>query len=42
VSASQTVTSTTITVAAGTATKWIAQSIGAPGELVKMSSWLLG
>jgi hypothetical protein len=42
VSVGQTVASETITVVAGTATKWIAQSIGAPGELVKMSSWLLG
>jgi hypothetical protein len=42
VSASQTVASTTITVAAGTQTKWIAASIGAPGELVKMTTWLNG
>jgi len=38
----QTAASTTITVAAGTATKWVALSVGAPGELVKMSTWLLG
>ena len=42
VSASQTATSTTITVAAGTETKWVAMSVGAPGELVKMSTHLLG
>jgi hypothetical protein len=42
VSVSQTATSTTITVAAGTQTKWIASSIGAPGELVKMTTWLNG
>lgn len=42
VSIGQTVASETITVAAGTATKWVALSIGAPGELVKMSTWLLG
>jgi hypothetical protein len=42
VSVSQTATSTTITVAAGTATKWVAASINAPGELVKMVSWLNG
>ena len=38
----QTVASETITVVAGTATKWAAMSVGAPGELVKMSSHLLG
>jgi len=32
----------TVTVVAGTATKWVASSIGAPGELVKMTSWLNG
>lgn len=43
VSNSQTVgTAETITVAAGTATKWVAASIGAPGELVKMTTWLNG
>lgn len=42
VSVSQTATSTTITVAAGTETKWVASSIGAPGELVKMTTWLNG
>lgn len=38
----QTASSTTITVAAGTATKWVAASIGAPGELVKMTTWKNG
>ena len=38
----QTAASTTITVAAGTQTKWVAASIGAPGELVKMTTWLNG
>ncbi|CAG4889347.1 gp53 minor capsid family protein [Paraburkholderia gardini] len=38
----QTFASGTITVASGTATKWIASSVGAPGELVKMTTWLLG
>jgi hypothetical protein len=38
VSASQTVGSETITVVAGTETKFYAMSAGAPGELVKMSS----
>ena len=42
VSASSTATSTTITVVAGVETKFIALSAGAPGELVKMSSHLLG
>jgi hypothetical protein len=43
VSNSQTVgTAETITVATGTATKWVAASIGAPGELVKMTTWLNG
>ncbi|NPT59095.1 gp53 minor capsid family protein [Paraburkholderia elongata] len=42
VSVGQTVASETITVAAGTQTKWVAASIGAPGELVKMVSWLNG
>jgi hypothetical protein len=42
VSVSQTATSTTITVAAATETKWVALSVGAPGELVKMSSYPLG
>ena len=36
------VTAEAISVNAGIATKWIATSVGAPGELVKMSSWLLG
>jgi len=38
----QTVGSETITVAAGAATKWVAASVNAPGELVKMVSWLNG
>ena len=38
----QTASSTTITVASGAATKWIASSVGAPGELVKMTTWLNG
>jgi hypothetical protein len=38
----QTAASTTITVATGTQTKWVAASIGAPGELVKMTTWLNG
>jgi hypothetical protein len=42
VNVGQTAASTTITVAAGTQTKWIALSVGNPGELVKMSSHLLG
>lgn len=36
------VSAETITVNSGVETKWIAQSVGAPGELVKMSSFLLG
>ncbi len=36
------VTAETITVNAGVATKWVAASIGAPGELVKMTSQLNG
>jgi hypothetical protein len=36
------VTSETITVNIGVATKWVASSVGAPGELVKMTSWLNG
>jgi hypothetical protein len=42
VNVSQTAASAAITVAAGTATKWVASSINAPGELVKMTSWLNG
>lgn len=42
VNVGQTVASEAITVAAGTQTKWIAASIGAPGELVKMTTWLNG
>jgi hypothetical protein len=38
----QTVASETISVIAGTETKWVASSIGAPGELVKMTTWLNG
>ena len=36
------VSSTTITYNAGVATKWYAQSSAASGELVKISSWVLG
>lgn len=39
---SQTVSSGTITVAAGTETKWVALNVAAPGELVIMSSHVLG
>lgn len=42
VSIGQTVASEAITVALATQTKWVALSVGAPGELVKMSTWLLG
>lgn len=42
VNVGQTAASTTITVAAGTQTKWVALSVGSAGELVKMSSHLLG
>lgn len=42
VSVSQTAGSTTVTVNAGTETKFYAMSVGAPGELVKMSSHALG
>ena len=42
VSVSQTASSTAVTVAAGVETKWVALSVGAPGELVKMSTHLLG
>jgi hypothetical protein len=42
VSIGQTVASEAITVIIGTQTKWVALSVGAPGELVKMSTWLLG
>jgi hypothetical protein len=38
----QTATSGTVTVAAGIDTKWVALSVGAPGELVKMSTYVLG
>jgi hypothetical protein len=39
---SQTAASTTITVAGNIETKWIAASYGLPGELVKMTSHLMG
>jgi hypothetical protein len=42
VSPAQTVASTTIANAVNIATKWVAMSYAAPGELVKMSSWPLG
>jgi hypothetical protein len=42
VSQSYTFASGTVSVNVGVATKWIASSIGAPGELVKMTSWLNG
>jgi hypothetical protein len=42
VDTSQTAASATITVAAATETKFVALSVGAPGELVKMSSHVLG
>jgi hypothetical protein len=42
VSATQTATSTTVTVAGGVETKFVCLSQGAAGELVKMSSHLLG
>ena len=43
VSPSQTVGSTAINVSANQVeTKWFARSTGAPGELVKISSWPLG
>lgn len=42
VSVGQTVASETITVVAGTQTKWVALSTANAGELVKMSSWVLG
>lgn len=42
VNVSQTAASAAITVAAGTATNWIAVSVGAPGELVKMKNMLNG
>ena len=38
----QTAASATITVQAGVETKWIAQSVAAVGELVKMTSYLVG
>lgn len=42
VSQSYTFSSGTITTDSGVATKWVAASVGAPGELVKMTSWLNG
>ena len=42
VNTSTTSASGTVTVAAGTATKWVASSVGAPGEVVKMTSHLNG
>jgi hypothetical protein len=42
VNVGQTASSTTVTVASGTATKWVALSVGAPGDLVKMSTYVLG
>ena len=36
------ITAQTFTVNTSTATKWVASSIGAPGELVKMTSWQNG
>ena len=42
VSNSQTVASTTVTVAAGTETKWIALNVAAPGELAILSTHVLG
>jgi hypothetical protein len=38
----QTLASQTINANAATETKWVALSVGQPGELVKMSSWPLG
>ncbi|WP_347558567.1 hypothetical protein [Robbsia sp. KACC 23696] len=38
----QTAASGAITVATGTQTKWVAASVAAPGELVKMTTWLNG
>jgi hypothetical protein len=42
VSPTQTAASTTITAGTDVQTKWVAMSAGAPGELVKISSYLLG
>lgn len=42
VGTTQTATSTTITAAGGIETKWVCMSIGAPGELIKISSWAQG
>ena len=36
------VTAEAISVNIGVATKWVASSVGAPGELVKMTTWLNG
>jgi hypothetical protein len=42
VGTTQTAGSTTITAAGGIETKWICMSIGAPGEVIKISSWPQG
>lgn len=42
VGTSQTAASTAIGAAGGVETKWVCASIGAPGELIKISSWLQG
>lgn len=42
VSVSAAVSSTTLTVYSGIETRWVAQSLGAAGELVKMTTHLLG
>jgi len=42
VNTSTTSASGTVTVAAGTATKWVASSVAAPGELAKMTTWVNG
>lgn len=42
VSPNTVVTSTTVTAAGGTETKWIANSFGSPGDLIKISSWPRG
>jgi hypothetical protein len=42
VGTSQTATSTTITATGGIETKWYCMSVGAPGELIKISSWPQG
>ena len=42
VSVSETANAATMTCTSNVATKWLAMSSGANGELVKISSWLLG